>query len=191
MQMCETKNPCYFLFIEDDPGLRRMVTQMADLLLEDGMVFDLAPTLEDGLARLADPKSPDYESILLDLNLPSSQGKATFDAVNDAAPDTDIIVYTGDADRQLVDLILHSGAERVMLKGQWTFAQVATVLHYSAGRNRVLRRERKRCEEVEAIAARLQTVVDDLANPDIDSEVIRRVDKRVRQVRDEVKAIAA
>lgn len=192
MLMCTRQLPCEFLFVEDDPGIQHMVRTMAAQLLDDGMRFTVAASLSEAHAILASPDHPHFESILLDPGLPDSSGIATYEAIRRAVgDDVDIVVYTGQTDREFADLMLYSGAERVLFKGVWTFAQVATLLHYAAGRSRVIRRERERCRQAEASAAALQALVDSINTGELTPEAFQKVTSRIDKVRLEVKSLAA
>lgn len=191
MLMCKRTNPCHFLFIEDDPLLRRLVSAYADALLDDGMVFMVTPTLAEALQALRNTSYPRFDAILLDPGLPDAKGVEAYDAIRRVDDEVDIVVYTGRAEREFSDLLLHHGAERVLFKGQWSFMQVATVLHYAAGRSRALRREQERCRRAEESASDLQALIDSLNTSTPTPEAINKVTARIKEIQGEVKSLAA
>jgi DNA-binding NarL/FixJ family response regulator len=191
MPMCKRSHPCRFLFIEDDDIIQRQAKVYADILLDDGMIFVVASTLAEGLQMLQDTSRPPFDAILLDPGLPDADGDEGYKAVRKINPHIDVVVYTGRIDQAFSDLLVHQGAERVLFKGQWTFMQVATLLHYAASRGRALRRERERCRRAEESAADLQSLVDSLATNPPTPEVISRVTRRIEEIQGEVKSLAA
>lgn len=135
--MCSKANPCRVLFIEDDELLIKLFKAKDEQ--GDFLNFSLGCTIARSIADAAgciESTPKPYDVISLDLKLQESSGMATFDAVHKLVGDTPIFIYTGDAERSFIDVVVAHGAERVLLKGEWSLNQYLTLLHYGAGRTR-------------------------------------------------------
>ncbi|MDD5459515.1 MAG: response regulator [Phycisphaerae bacterium] len=102
------------LLIEDNLGDQRLIEE---ILNESSGQSDLhwASTLEDGIEAV---KKDDYDLILLDLNLPDSDGIKTFQRIYDAAPMMPIVVLTGTDDEKVGTKALALGAQDYLIKGR-------------------------------------------------------------------------
>jgi DNA-binding response OmpR family regulator len=95
--------PTHVLLIEDNAGDADLVR----LRLVEGrsaVNVSCVNRLSDGLASLHE-KSPSV--ILLDLNLPDSQGAETFRKVLEKAPDVPVVILSGQDDEALAIKALH------------------------------------------------------------------------------------
>src|SRR5438105_3983296 len=103
------------LLIEDNPGDADLVRLR---LLEAHSDTDVCcvDRLSDGLARLA-CGSP--QVVLLDLNLPDSQGIATFDRLLKGAPGIPVIVLSGQDDEELAATAVNLGVQDYLVKGEF------------------------------------------------------------------------
>lgn len=79
------------LHVEDDAQIRHLLTEASDVL---GVRLAQVSSLNEARRRLEAGER--YDAILLDLNLPDSGGVATFLRVSRAAPETPVVVLTGD-----------------------------------------------------------------------------------------------
>src|SRR5690606_12396917 len=96
-----------FLLVDDHPILRDAISQtLADLL--PASRTDLATSLQESRNRFATGRRYDY--VLLDLQLPDSAGHESLVQMRALAPDTPIIVVTGDARRDVIVRCLEMGA---------------------------------------------------------------------------------
>lgn len=122
------------LLIEDNPGDARL---MQEYLAEPSFAdFKLAhaATLKEGLERLS---AGGIDLVLLDLTLPDCAGMETFTRVATAAPETPIIVLSGQDDESLAMSIVHQGAQDYLVKGQGVDARViARSMRYAIERKR-------------------------------------------------------
>lgn len=100
------------LVIEDEDDAREAVRLVLSLVPGLAATVVEAPTLAEGIARLAE-LAPD--AVLLDLGLPDSQGLATVRRVCMFSPRTAVIVLSGSA--ELLGPALHEGAQEAVLKG--------------------------------------------------------------------------
>jgi len=105
------------LLIEDNAADARMVEL---LLVESGMKhceLVVNNSLNAGLKTLE--KEDDYAAILLDLSLPDSFGFDTLNTLLKQFPNNNVIVLTGQQDRQLGLKALKMGAQDFLLKGNY------------------------------------------------------------------------
>ena len=111
-------NPTHVLLIEDNPGDADLVRLR---LVEGKSPVDVScvDRLSEGLASLA--KEPP-SVVLLDLNLPDSQGAETFRKVLDSAPDVPVVILSGQDDEALAMKALHQGVQDYLVKGSITSA---------------------------------------------------------------------
>jgi signal transduction histidine kinase len=92
--------------------------------------------LAPGLARLA---ADGIDAVLLDLNLPDSQGLDTFRRTHTQAPAVPIVVLTGLHDEALAVKAVREGAQDYLVKGEVEGSLLVRALRYAM--------ERKRAEE--------------------------------------------
>ncbi|MEQ6886363.1 two-component system response regulator NarL [Salicola sp. Rm-C-2C1-2] len=112
MSQPEENNPARLLLIDDHPLLRRGITQLLDM--EDSMTLaGEASNAEEGL-RLAKELDPDL--ILLDLNMPGTDGHETLRRLRDDGFPGRIVIFTvSDAEDDVVTA-LRAGADGYLLK---------------------------------------------------------------------------
>jgi len=125
------------LLIEDNPGDARLLQEyLAEPSFADfELVF--ATSLKEGLQRFA---AGGIHLVLLDLTLPDCTGLETFKRVAAAAPETPIIVLSGQDDETLAMNTVHEGAQDYLVKGHAVDARIiARSMRYAI--------ERKRAEE--------------------------------------------
>lgn len=80
------------LLVEDEPVV---AAALADLMRIEGWEVDLAHTVADGRAALADQTRRPYTLVLLDLQLPDGNGLSLAEDVHTRDPLTDIVIVTG------------------------------------------------------------------------------------------------
>lgn len=103
-------------------------------------------TLAAGIAEL---KTSAFNAILLDLNVPDSQGLETLDRLNaeiDRMPA--IIVLTGTDDEELARQTLQRGAQDYIVKGQFSSDLLMRSLRYACERHKFETELRERNEEL-------------------------------------------
>jgi signal transduction histidine kinase len=125
----------YVLLIEDNPGDADLVRLR---LVEGKSAVDVSCVnrLSEGLASLKD-KSPSV--ILLDLNLPDSQGAETFRKVLEKAPDVPIVILSGQDDEALAMKALHQGVQDYLVKGSISSSGLDRAMRYAVERQALLR----------------------------------------------------
>jgi signal transduction histidine kinase len=92
--------------------------------------------LSDGLASIKE-KLPSV--ILLDLNLPDSQGADTFRRVLEKAPDVPVVILSGQDDEALAIKALHQGVQDYLVKGAISSSSLDRAMRYAVERQALLR----------------------------------------------------
>ncbi len=132
----EAGRPIGILLIEDNPGDARLIKEM---LAEPGKAdyhLEHADRLSQGLERFLEGG---IDVVLLDLNLPDSQGLETLGKVRAQASAVPIIVLTGLDDEITAVEAVRQGAQDYLVKGDVDSKLLWRALRYSM--------ERKRSEE--------------------------------------------
>lgn len=119
------------LLIEDNPGDARIIQEM--LSEKKGVAFELEwkDELSKGMAYLDGDK---VDLVLLDLNLPDSQGFDTFNSAKAQVLHIPIVVLTGYADETTAIKAVRNGAQDYIVKGQLTGEQLAQRIQYAIAR---------------------------------------------------------
>lgn len=140
------ETPLNVLLVEDNPGDARLLKE--SLLEEAGDIFRITwvKDLESAKHRISREL---IDAIVLDLNLPDSDGFHTFDAVHAAAPEIPILVLTGLEDDEVGLRAIQQGAQDYLAKSDLSGSAVARALRYAVERNR--RRIREFRNKTEAV----------------------------------------
>jgi signal transduction histidine kinase len=125
----------HVLVIEDNPGDADLVRLR---LVESKSPMDVSCVhrLSDGLAALKE-QSPSV--ILLDLNLPDSQGADTFRKVLEKAPNVPVVILSGQDDEELAMKALHQGVQDYLVKGAFSSSSLDRAMRYAVERQALLR----------------------------------------------------
>ena len=125
----------HVLLIEDNPGDADLVRLR---LVESNPSIDVncVSRLADGLESL---KQDSPSLVLLDLNLPDSQGSETFRRVLEKAPDIPVVILSGQEDQGLAIKALHQGAQDYLVKGGLTSSDLDRAMRYAVERQALLR----------------------------------------------------
>lgn len=125
----------HVLLIEDNPGDADLVR----LRLVEGksaVEVNCVNRLSDGLDSLKD-QSPSV--ILLDLNLPDSQGAETFRKVLENAPNVPVVILSGQDDEELAIKALHQGVQDYLVKGAISSHGLDRAMRHAVERQALLR----------------------------------------------------
>lgn len=125
----------HVLLIEDNPGDADLVRLR---LVESNPMVDVSCVnrLADGIALL---KENTPSLVLLDLNLPDSQGAETFRKLLEKAPDVPVVILSGQNDEGLAIKALHQGVQDYLVKGGLTSAELDRAMRYAIERQGLLR----------------------------------------------------
>ncbi len=121
------------LLVEDSVGEARLVREFLLDAATPGFELAYARTLAECLAKIAES---DFDGVLLDLNLPDSQGLATFHSVHETAPTTAIVVLTGLSDDDLGEKAIQDGAQDYIVKKTVDPDSLTRSLRYAVDRKR-------------------------------------------------------
>ncbi|MBK7866447.1 MAG: response regulator [Ignavibacteriales bacterium] len=101
------------LLIEDNPGDARLITEMLRDSVLNNYELVVADTLYKGLEQL---RTIIVDVVLLDLNLPDSNGQHTFEAILKVFPHSTILLISGMDDAELSLKLIKMGAEDYLHK---------------------------------------------------------------------------
>lgn len=124
------------LVVEDSPGVGMVLGQaMRDGALRTASI-ERETTLAEALARLA---GEEFDGVLLDLDLPDSQGLATLAPVLAAAGGAAVVVMTEMGDQVVGDEAVRLGATDFVTKGERRRGVTGRVIDYAVRREQVKR----------------------------------------------------
>ncbi|CDG64973.1 MAG: two-component system, NarL family, sensor histidine kinase UhpB [Methanobacterium sp.] len=142
------------LLVEDNPGDALIIDQMFKQIHKIQSHIIHAKRLSEGLEAL---DSHDFHIILLDLQLPDSQGLDTFNQVHDVAPDIPIIILTGLEDENFAIDIMGEGAQDYLVKGEVDSKLLWRSITYSIERKHIEQRLRESEEKYRLIVEKIHS----------------------------------
>jgi len=148
----QKSRPVTILILEDNPAdariIRKLLKEVPDIACQDKYAMNLA----DGIEMI---KHTNISVVLLDLNLPDSQGIDTLLALKAECSQTPIVVMTGSEDEKTMLTALQMGAHDYLIKDRVDRHMLRRALRYAIGR--------KRSEEaILKSKILLQTVIDSM-----------------------------
>ena len=155
-------HPAHVLLIEDNPGDADLVRLR---LVESNPMLDVScvTRLADGIQSIKE-KPPSL--VLLDLNLPDSQGAETFRKLLEKAPGVPVVILSGQDDRALAIKALHQGAQDYLLKTGLTSSDLDRAMRYAIERQALSRSlEMSRKQQIEFKNQFLSHVSHELRTP--------------------------
>ena len=122
------------LLVEDSSGDARLVQEM--LSEATVAVFELthAERLDEALDLVA---KSSFDVVLLDLDLPDSQGPNTFLKLQAHATDVPVVVLSGLDDETIAVTAIRAGAQDYLIKGQIDSHLLSRALRYAIERHRL------------------------------------------------------
>ncbi len=123
----------HIILVEDNPGDALIIKEMLKEIYDDNFDLEHFQRVEDGVKNL----NEDFDIMLLDLNLPDSQGFETFNTMNKNAPELQIIILTGLVDEDLAINIVSEGAQDYLVKGQIDKQLLSRSIKYSIERKHI------------------------------------------------------
>ncbi|MBX9964510.1 MAG: EAL domain-containing protein [Burkholderiales bacterium] len=146
------------LVLEDNPGdlrlLREMVADEGDMRFHLNAVSRLMEALE-----VLDDEP--YDLILADLNVPDSNGLDTFQSLQKSAPDTPVILVTGNTDESTALAAVAHGAQDYLVKDGLDARALTRAMMYAVERNRVEQERRQLVAILEATTDVVWTITPD------------------------------
>jgi len=149
------------LLVEDNAGDAELVR----LRLEEGdshTEVDCVSRLSDGLAHLG-RKRPSV--VLLDLNLPDSQGVDTFRRILETAPNVPVVILSGQNDEALAIDALNHGVQDYIIKKDLTSQGLSRAMRFAIHRQALLRSLDVAREQREEFKKQLLSDVSDELDP--------------------------
>jgi sigma-B regulation protein RsbU (phosphoserine phosphatase) len=127
--------PRHVLLIEDNPGDAHLIQlRIVDTKVPSQVTH--VERLSDGLAAI-DVQMPSV--VLLDLNLPDSQGADTFRRVLAKAPEVPVVILSGQDDEALARKALHQGVQDYLVKGDFSHGELDRAMRHAVERQALLR----------------------------------------------------
>jgi signal transduction histidine kinase len=123
------------VLIVDDSAADRNLVRLSLMESPHPYSLDFAERLSEGLTKL-EQRRPDV--VLLDLNLPDSQGHETVQRVTRNAPDVPILVLTGSNDDRMALDAVRTGAQDYIVKGQMDSHALTRAMQHAIERQQVL-----------------------------------------------------
>lgn len=116
------------LLIEDNPGDARLVKEALSKTSDPAIKLIVADTLNKGLKCIA---AENIDVILLDLNLPDSQGIQTFHKVKKFNANRPIIILSILSDKEVIYQAMKEGAQDYLIKGQIENKSLVQAVRYA------------------------------------------------------------
>lgn len=193
------ETPISMLLIEDNPADARIFQEQFKLARRNDLFervfsgrefttveFTHEESVESGTARLREEQ---FDIVILDLQLPDSDGIETVDAVVDIDATVPIVVMTGMPEQRLGADAVAKGAQDYLVKGELSPEMVLLTVQYAIERKKTERKLRQRSDQL-AILNRLTR--HDVRN-DVSlivgraSELTEYVDPRGQAILEEIK----
>lgn len=129
-----TTRPLHVLLIDPDDSSAERVRGFLEAP-DDGFVIERVDRLASGLERLA---HGEVDAILLELELPDSEGFMSFERIVAFAPDVPVVVLTEVDDEALALESVQGGAQDFLLKQDLTAPVLIRAVRYAVERHRLM-----------------------------------------------------
>ncbi len=126
-------SPTRVLLIEDNRLDQRLIGDMLSEAQAHAFEITFAGTLTEGLEKLDDGS---IDIILLDLNLPDSEGLTTLHTVVSRHPFAPIVICSATTDEETAALAVEEGAQDYLIKGRIDPDRLVRAIRYAALRKR-------------------------------------------------------
>ncbi len=146
------------LMVEDNPGDARLITEMLKETTFATSNLFTAGSLGEALDVPLEPSS--VAMVLLDLNLPDSNGLRTLDGILEPYTSSAVIVLTGMEDERLALESLRHGAQSYLTKGQIDPDALERELRYAVERHGFVMRLKEVDNELKASEQRFRSLVE-------------------------------
>jgi len=130
------QRPIKVLLVESDREyLDELRGRLGDVRSGSGIDLEWVGELSQALARLT---QGGIDAVLLDLELPDSEGMVTFERMYAFAPDVPIIVLTDIADEEVAMSTVQGGAQEFLVKEELVPSVLARSVRHAIERHRLL-----------------------------------------------------
>ena len=128
--------PLKILVVEDNAIDRRILETMLHESSHPVFLLKSTETLAGAIQLL---EQHPFDVVILDLNLPDSEGKDTLTSLSARYPEVTIVINTGAYEDELGINTLSYGAQDFLVKGKYTAYVLHKALHYALERKRLER----------------------------------------------------
>lgn len=125
------------LVIEDNPGDARLVSEMLRDAFGRSVEVTTADRLGQGLALVA---ASTFDTVLLDLSLPDSEGLTSLLSLREAAPQLPLVLLTGLDDELVAVEAMQHGAQDYLVKGSVDTGSLWRAIRYAIERQQLTAR---------------------------------------------------
>ena len=139
---------CTVLLVEDNAGDARLIVELLREFGHDYFEIETVHHLEKAIRRLG---QGGIAAVLLDLNLPDSQGQKTFDRLRVENPAVPVIVLTGAGDEALALKLVRMGAQDYVAKAEVNGSILARSIRYAIERAATEQQIRKFNQDLENV----------------------------------------
>jgi len=136
------------LLIEDNPGDVRLIKEMLNEMVTFDYHLITADTLLEGCDQI---KKHNVILILLDLNLPDSTGKDTFDAVMQYADQIPVVLVSGLFNVELSLSLIKEGAQDYIVKNDLNSNMLSRTIEFAIERKKLLSQLKAKTRELEQL----------------------------------------
>jgi PAS domain S-box-containing protein len=175
-------HPIKTLLVEDNESYSRLVAKMLGGAGNTAFEIECAGTLAKGMESL---EADGFELVLLDLQLPDSEGLKSFTSIHERCPGIPVIVLTGTSDEDLAVKAVQLGAQDYLIKSEVDVSQLKRSIKYALERQREINKrksiEQALFEEKERLAVTLSSIGDGVIATDTEGRVmlINRIAERL------------
>ncbi len=123
------------LLVEDNPGDARLIRIKLGEYSDFPFEFTRTENLGDALTELDESF---FDVVLLDLNLPDTKGKDTFEKLRSHTIGVPVVVLTGYGEETMGQELVQGGAQDYLVKGQIEGHTLARSLRYAVERHTIM-----------------------------------------------------
>ncbi|MDD4968294.1 MAG: response regulator [Paludibacter sp.] len=136
------------LLIEDNPGDSRLIQEMLNDITSFKYKLVVADTLKEGCQLIL---KNEFILILLDLNLPDSTGKSTFDVIIQYAVHTPVVLISGLQNVELSLSLIKEGAQDYIIKPDLNSSLLGRTIEFAIERKKLMTQLRAKTSELEQL----------------------------------------
>jgi PAS domain S-box-containing protein len=150
------KNAIRVLLVEDNSFDADILSE----LLEESNVKDISLTWVDRLSKAQEAlNAGTFDLMLIDMNLPDSDGLKTLFSAQHIAPALPIIVLSGHTDENVAIEAVQNGAQDYLVKGQFSSDILVRCILYAIERKNMAQQMQRQFQETQEAKQRLAAVL--------------------------------